>query len=53
MGERVGGRKNFRYLPPRQRAVASARQRFFSTRLGLRTVEVIRPLIGRSGPKAG
>jgi hypothetical protein len=52
-GERVGGRMNFRYLPPGQRAVASARQRFFSTRLGLKTVELVRPLIGRSGPKAG
>ena len=52
-GERSGGRMNFRYLPPGQRAVASARQRFFSTRLGLKTVEVIRPFIGRSGPKAG
>lgn len=52
-GERVGGRMNFRYLPPRQRAVAAARQRFFSTRLGLKAVELIRPLIGRSGPKEG
>jgi len=52
-GERSGGRMNFRYLPPGQRAVASARQRFFSTRLGLKAVEVIRPFIGRSGPKAG
>jgi hypothetical protein len=52
-GERSGGRMNFRYLPPAQRAVASARQRFFSTRLGRKTVEVIRPFIGRSGPRAG
>ena len=52
-GQRSGGRMNFRYLPPGQRAVASARQRFFSTRLGLKTVEVIRPFIGRSGPKEG
>jgi hypothetical protein len=52
-GERVGGRMNFRYLPPGQRAVAAARQRFFSTRLGLKAVELVRPLIGRSGPKPG
>lgn len=52
-GERVGGRMNFRYLPPGQRAVAAARQRFFSTRLGLKVVDLVRPLIGRSGPKAG
>jgi predicted O-methyltransferase YrrM len=52
-GERVGGRMNFRYLPPGQRAVAAARQRFFSTRLGLKEVDLVRPMIGRSGPKAG
>jgi len=52
-GERVGGRMSFRYLPPAQRAVAAVRQRFFSTRLGLQVVELVRPLIGRSGPKEG
>ncbi len=52
-GERVGGRVSFRYLPPAQRAVAAVRQRFFSTRLGLRVVDLVRPLIGRSGPRAG
>ncbi len=52
-GERVAGRMNFRYLPPGQRAVAAVRQRFFSTRLGLKVVDLIRPLIGRSGPKGG
>ena len=34
-GRRVGGRLSFRYLPPRRRALASARHRFFSTRAGL------------------
>jgi hypothetical protein len=52
-GERVGGRMNFRYLPPGPRAVAAPRQRFFSPRLGLKVVDLVRPLIGRSGPKAG
>ena len=52
-GERVGGRMNFRYLPPGRRVVAAARQRFFSTALGLKVVDLVRPLIGRSGPKAG
>jgi hypothetical protein len=52
-GENVGGRMNFRYLPPGQRAVAAVRQRFFSTALGLKVVDLVRPLIGRSGPKAG
>ncbi len=52
-GERSGGRMNFRYLPPQRRALASVRQRFFSTRLGLKAVELARPLIGRSGPGEG
>jgi hypothetical protein len=52
-GERVAGRMNFRYLPPRRRAVAAVRQRVFSTRVGLRAVEVVRPYIGRSGGGAG
>ena len=52
-GERVAGRMNFRYLPPRRRAVAAVRQRVFSTRLGLRAVEIVRPFIGRSGGAAG
>ena len=34
---------NFRYLPPGQRAVAAVRQRVFSTRLGLKAVELVRP----------
>jgi hypothetical protein len=34
-GGRVGGRMSFGYLPPGERAVASARHRVFSTRLGL------------------
>ena len=44
---------NFRYLPPGQRAVAAARQRVFSTRLGLKAVELVRPFIGRSGAAGG
>lgn len=52
-GERIGGRTSFRYLPPARRVSASARQRFFSTRLGLKTVELLRPLFGRSVRDAG
>ena len=44
-GERIGGRMNFRYLPPGQRAVAAVRQRFFSTRA--------RPEGGRADPPVG
>ncbi len=52
-GERIGGRMSFRYLPPRRRAAASARQRFFSTRLGLKTAEVARALLGRRSGSGG
>jgi Methyltransferase domain len=41
-GERIGGGMSFRYLRARDRAVAAARHRLFSTRLGLRAVELIR-----------
>lgn len=41
-GSRIGGRMSFRYLPPAKRAVASARHRFFSTRLGLAVVGLAR-----------
>ena len=44
---------NFRYLPPGRAPSPSVRQRFFSTRLGLKAVELARPLLGRSGAKAG
>jgi hypothetical protein len=44
---------NFRYLPPRRRAVAAFRQRVFSTRVGLKAVELARPFIGRSRGAAG
>jgi len=37
-GERIGGRMTFRYLPPRERAVAAVRHRVFSTRAGLALV---------------
>lgn len=52
-GERSGGRMSFRYLPPAKRAEASTRQRFFSTRAGLKTAEALRSLLGRSGGDAG
>jgi hypothetical protein len=53
-GERSGGRMSFRYLPPQRRVSASARQRFFSTRLGLKAAELARSLLlGRSGRRAG
>jgi predicted O-methyltransferase YrrM len=46
-GEWKGRRMNFAYLPPKRRAVAAVRQRVFSTRLGLKALELARPLIGR------
>jgi predicted O-methyltransferase YrrM len=52
-GERIGGRMNFRYLPPQRRVVAAVRQRVFSTRLGLKAVGLVRPLMGRSRRDAG
>jgi hypothetical protein len=41
-GERIGGRMSFRYLPPRERAVAAVRHRVFSTRAGLAVVGLVR-----------
>jgi hypothetical protein len=41
-GERIGGRMSFRYLPPRERAVAAVRHRVFSTRAGLTLVGLAR-----------
>jgi predicted O-methyltransferase YrrM len=41
-GERIGGGMSFAYLPARERAVASVRHRLFSTRLGLRALELFR-----------
>jgi hypothetical protein len=41
-GERLGGGLSFSYLPPGQRVVASARHRFFSSRVGLATVRFLR-----------
>ena len=52
-GERVAGRMNFRYLPPRRRAVAAVRQRVFSTQIGLKAVDLARPFMGRSGGSTG
>jgi hypothetical protein len=44
---------NFAYLPPRRRAVAAVRQRVFSTKVGLKALELARPFTGRSGDSAG
>src|SRR3972149_3242871 len=41
-GSRIGGGMSFRYLPPAERAGASARHRVFRTRLGLGLVGVAR-----------
>lgn len=41
-GRRIGGRMSFGYLPAAERPVASARHRFFSTRLGLGLVSLAR-----------
>ena len=48
-GEWKGHRMNFAYLPPRRRAVAAVRQRVFSTKVGLKALELARPFTGRSG----
>jgi predicted O-methyltransferase YrrM len=45
-GERIGGGMSFAYLPPAARVAASARQRVFSTRLGLKAVELARRRTG-------
>jgi hypothetical protein len=45
-GERIGGGMSFAYLPPGARVAASARQRIFSTRLGLKAVELARRRTG-------
>ena len=47
-GEWKGQRMNFAYLPPRRRAVAAVRQRVFSTKAGLKAVELARPFLNRS-----
>jgi len=52
-GGRIGGRLAFRHLPPGERAVASARHRFFSTRLGLSLVGVYRRRSGLRWRKNG
>ena len=41
-GERIGGRMSFGYLRPTARLIAASRHRLFSTRLGLRAVELAR-----------
>jgi hypothetical protein len=45
-GERIGGGMSFAYLGAPERAVASVRHRVFSTRLGLRAVELARRRTG-------
>jgi len=52
-GERLGGHMTFRYLPPRERAVASTRHRIFSTRAGLALVELYRRGSGLRWRKTG
>jgi hypothetical protein len=52
-GGRIGGRLTFRYLEPRERAVASARHRFFSTRVGLALVGLYRRGSGLRWSKKG
>ncbi len=52
-GERSGGRMSFRYLPARRRVTASARQRFFSTSVGLKAAELARAFLGRRSRRAG
>lgn len=52
-GTRVGGRMTFRYLPPGRRLVASARHRFFTTRLGLAVVAAVRRDTGLRWRKTG
>lgn len=42
LGERVGGRMSFRYLPGMRRAAASVAHRAFTTELGLRAVALAR-----------
>ena len=41
-GERLGGRLNFRHLPPLRRVAASVQHRVFTTELGLRAVALAR-----------
>jgi predicted O-methyltransferase YrrM len=52
-GGRIGGRLAFRYLAPGERALASARHRFFSTRLGLQLVGLYRRRSGLRWRKKG
>ena len=52
-GRRVGGRLTFRYLPPGERVVAAARHRFFSTRVGLGVVGLVRRGTGLRWRKTG
>ena len=52
-GERVGGHMTFRYLPPGERALASARHRVFSTRAGLALVKAYRRRTGLTWRKTG
>jgi predicted O-methyltransferase YrrM len=46
-GEWKGHRMSFAYLPPGKRAVAAVRQRVFSTKAGLKAVELAQPVLRR------
>ena len=52
-GEWKGRRMTFSYLPPGRRAVASVRQRVFSTGVVLKALDAARPLLDRSRRGAG
>jgi hypothetical protein len=52
-GERIGGRLNFRYLPPAARALATARHRTFTTRVGLGLVRLARRRSGLRWRRTG
>ena len=52
-GERIGGRLSFRYLPPAARAVAAARHRTFTTRVGLGLVRLARRRSGLRWRRTG
>ena len=52
-GEQLGGRMNFRYLPPGSRLLGSATQRAARTRLGLAAVRMLRRRTGLTWRKRG
>jgi predicted O-methyltransferase YrrM len=46
-GEWKGHRMSFAYLPPGKRAIASVRQRIFSTAIGLKAMDLAQPFLRR------